>query len=74
MILSLDSSVHPQSYQRISKSKEKEKIIDNNNWKLLFDNVNVFKDAERCWGLLQTSWASSSSVGWHISPVLFTIS
>lgn len=46
MILCLDSSAHPQSYQRISKSKEKQKIIDNNNWQ--FDNQNIFKDAERC--------------------------
>lgn len=32
MILSLGSSVHPQSYQRISKSKEKQKIIDYSNY------------------------------------------
>lgn len=48
MILSLDSSAHPQSYQRISKSKGKQKIIYNNNWQLLFDNQNIFKGAERC--------------------------
>lgn len=48
MILSLGSSAHPHFYHRTSKIKERQKIIDNNNWKLLFDNKNIFKHAEGC--------------------------